>query len=340
MIHSWYKLLLAAVIGLMTLAGCSDSQTSRCETAADCNDGNDCTADLCDPGTGACSNPSAVDGTTCDFSGAAGVCMSGVCQEDLCDGVDCDDENPCTRDACNAEDGSCGHDAREDGTPCDFGGLPGKCHAGVCENANLCEGVDCTDGNECTEDVCDPRTTACSNPPVADGTPCNGGASFCIGGRCSGAVCNRAPNDAIYENLDYLDGDGVFYSGAGAARAVSFDCVFGTPSSEPPLEGCGQQAATVLGCAIGSGCPPELIDALEDCIVFCMQEAIETIVGEPLTEDCGFCYGPNAACNVSRCAEASCGAMPTSPTCMYCRCEEGCPQDFAVCSGLPDDECD
>jgi hypothetical protein len=46
-----------------------------CE-GVDCSDGNECTADVCDPADGSCSNPNLPDGTSCD--GGAGSCQSGV----------------------------------------------------------------------------------------------------------------------------------------------------------------------------------------------------------------------------------------------------------------------
>ena len=103
---------------------------------------------------------------------------------------------------------------------------------------------------------------------------------------------------------------------------------------------CFDQYPFSLACALMGSCPPELIEEFEGCIALCTQETIETIVGAPLTDDCGACYGPNAACNITRCATASCSSVPTSAICVACRCDEGCPQDFALCSGLIGEECD
>jgi hypothetical protein len=333
-------LIVTSVIGLTTLAGCSESQPTTCETAADCNDANDCTADLCDPTTVTCSNLPAVDGTTCDFRGASGVCLSGVCQEDRCAGVDCDDQNDCTVDTCMAEDGSCSHESRDDGEACDFDGFPGTCQAGACQDAGLCEGVDCNDDNECTDDVCDSRNGFCSNVPAADGTPCGNDIAVCINGRCGSTACTRRENDAIYEVLNYVDRNGILHLGTDAARTISFDCVFGSSSSEPFVGGCSGEAAETLACSVGAGCPPDVIQRLEDCINLCTAEVIATAVGGTfLTEDCSKCYGPSAACNTTECAGASCGSVPTSSTCEACRCGQGCESEFVLCSGLLDDRC-
>lgn len=72
-----FVFICACAFAVVPLVGCSDTQT-KCESAADCNDGDDCTADACDPQSGTCSNALAVDGTRCDFGGLPGVCMSGA----------------------------------------------------------------------------------------------------------------------------------------------------------------------------------------------------------------------------------------------------------------------
>ena len=142
----------------------------------DCDDQNECTTDACDPADGECDYTLVTDGMTCDFGGLPGVCGAGACEDAmLCAGVDCDDQNECTADTCNPTDGDCAHANVTDGMTCDFGGLPGVCGAGICEDAMLCAGVDCNDGNECTQDVCDPMDGQCGYADVMDGTTCDFG---------------------------------------------------------------------------------------------------------------------------------------------------------------------
>jgi len=51
-------------------------------TGSTCDDGNECTADHCDPlDTAWCANVPVVDGTACDFGGVAGLCVAGECLE-------------------------------------------------------------------------------------------------------------------------------------------------------------------------------------------------------------------------------------------------------------------
>jgi len=203
----------------------------------DCSDGNECTQDVCDPATGTCSNPNETDGTACDFGGLPGVCATGVCEDAmLCAGVDCSDGNECTQDVCDPLDGMCSNPNETDGTACDFGGFPGVCATGVCEDAMLCAGVDCSDGNECTQDVCDPLDGMCSNPNEADGTACDaaGNPGSCQTGMCV-ALCMPAP--ALNVTLPtsgaptpvYTDmADGFTISAVNCGAQVNCDVAFST----------------------------------------------------------------------------------------------------------------
>jgi len=149
-----------------------------------CDDGKVCTSDACDPLNGQCESTPVADGTACDFGGLPGICQGGLCQDAmLCQGVVCDDGEACTMDACDPLNGQCGNTPVADGTACDFGGLPGLCQAGACEDAMLCQGVVCDDGEACTMDACDPLNGQCGNTPVPNGTACGSG-GMCMDGLC------------------------------------------------------------------------------------------------------------------------------------------------------------
>jgi hypothetical protein len=207
-------------------------------SGVDCSDGNDCTADVCDPQDGTCSNPNEADGSTCDFGGLPGICTAGVCEDAmLCDGVDCSDGNDCTEDLCDPADGSCSNPNEPDDTACDFGGLPGLCAAGVCEDAMLCDGVDCSDGNDCTADVCDPQDGSCSNPNEPDDTVCDaaGTPGTCQGGTCV-ADCSPAPGISVIlptsglPTPTYTDvSNGFTISAADCAGLPKCDVTFSAP---------------------------------------------------------------------------------------------------------------
>jgi len=152
----------------------------------DCSSGNECVQDgTCDPLDGQCiAGDNQPAGTSCNDDSGDVCDGNGACVE--CNSADdCpDDGNECTAEACTSN--ACSTSPVVDGTMCDDD--MGVCDQGVCVPANLCEGVDCSDGNECTQDLCDPGTGACSNPPVADGAMCMcpicGAEGLCMMGQC------------------------------------------------------------------------------------------------------------------------------------------------------------
>ena len=324
-----FGFLCMCALGLTLLIGCSEAQPG-CERAADCNDQDDCTVDTCDPTSGTCSYTPAADGTSCDFGGTAGICMSGVCQEDRCAEVECDDDNDCTHDLCNQADGTCSNMPLSDGTVCDFEGFPGVCMDGVCEDAKLCEGVDCDDSNDCTEDTCDRLDGSCDHTAKPDETPCNNGAGTCGSGICG--ACTGEADAAVYECLEFTDSDGQMHTGTDAATAISHECIYGSMDSIPPVEGCPTETLDVLACY--PQCPEETIQALSDCVSGCTQETTEALCPPGLSDGCVACSGDSAACTMAFCAP-QCVADMTSEVCVECRCDNSCSETFETCSGLP-----
>ncbi|MHC4093515.1 MAG: hypothetical protein ACYSVY_25125, partial [Planctomycetota bacterium] len=138
-------------------------------TPPDCDDGEVCTTDGCDPAVGCITTP-VLDGTLCidgDACNGDETCQSGVCTPGTA--PDCDDGDSCTTDTCLPVSG-CQH------TP-----DPG-CKACV-------TGADCSDGNPCTDDVCTDET--CVNPPLGDGISCADG-DACNGDEtCQSGECMR-----------------------------------------------------------------------------------------------------------------------------------------------------
>ena len=106
-----FGFLCVCALGLVPLVGCSDDAPGGCQSNAECDDGNQCTRDLCDPATG-----------TCDNFG-------------YCDCPPCTDDNPCTTEVCDFSTGMCSNRLLDDGTPCRHGA--GTCQAGVC--VGLCD---------------------------------------------------------------------------------------------------------------------------------------------------------------------------------------------------------
>src|SRR5207244_1718698 len=125
--------------------------------APTCNDNNACTADVCNPATGACSFTKLADGTSCPGSDPcdgrrclAGTCLNGpsvLCSDD-------GDNNPCTVSRCAPGTGVCTRTNAPEGTPCPdatvCNGME-TCHAGQCTGAGT--PLSCpSDSNPCTVD--------------------------------------------------------------------------------------------------------------------------------------------------------------------------------------------
>ena len=93
----------------------------------DCDDGNVCTSDSCDPQTGLCINDPIAG--SCNFGGLPGACVDGTCESE-CAITDCDDGEDCTDDICDQVSITCSNITSPDDTFCDSG--YGRCEAGVC----------------------------------------------------------------------------------------------------------------------------------------------------------------------------------------------------------------
>jgi hypothetical protein len=307
----------------------------------DCEDANPCTADSCDPADG-CQYDFEAAGTPCDDATAcngnetcddAGVCQPGT-------PPNCDDQNVCTSDSCDAALG-CVHVDAPDNTPCP--------DSTVCNGAETCQGGACTPGtppacsdtNPCTDNSCDPVdgcevTNSAPNTPCPDGDACNG-AETCDGaGACQPGtplVCTDT-NPCTDNSCDPVDGcevtnsapntpcpDGNACNGAEACDGAGV-CQPGTPpdcDDENPctidtcdaLAGCDNEAVPP-----GTDCPDgDLCNGDEEC------DAMTTCVaGTPLV-----CEDSNV-CTVDTCdAELGC-AFTATPG-------ESCDGDGDPCNG-------
>jgi len=91
------------------IAGCCRCDCSlKPVTCGDCDDGNPCTGDRCEPSTG-CVHVPVPDGTSCADGNACNgdeTCRAGVCTPGLA--PSCDDHDRCTVDACTGA-GECRH---------------------------------------------------------------------------------------------------------------------------------------------------------------------------------------------------------------------------------------
>ena len=170
-----------------------------------CDDGNPCTNDSCDPVNGCTFTPNnnaCDDGDACTSGDSCvqGACVSGSYN-------DCDDGNPCTTDYCDPQIGCVNtpnSNACSDGNACTTGDV---CNQGICVGGNV---INCDDGNACTSDSCDP-VYGCVNTNTQSGTACDDGDpctvnDMCINGVCSGAAYTC--NDGDPCTYDICNGDG------------------------------------------------------------------------------------------------------------------------------------
>ena len=149
--------------------------------ALECDDGNGCTDDACDPQVG-CLHVANME--PCDDGNA---CTDGdQCEDGKCtftSGVVCDDDNPCTKESCNPAVG-CLTDILtgpcDDGNPCTTGEM---CINGACSGGNL---VLCDDNNPCTDDSCDDLGQCIHTANQAD---CADGDLCTLGDHCEDGVC-------------------------------------------------------------------------------------------------------------------------------------------------------
>ena len=174
-----------------------------------CDDGNPCTEDACQ-GTDGCDHM-ALDGVECPDGNLCTV--SDVCTQGICVGEpkDCEDDNPCTDDWCDADTGLCEHEDNvadcDDGDPCT---VADECNGGICAGTPVA--CDCVTDEDCGKledgDLCngtlycdtgsiphlckvDPDTTISCPPPAGPDAPCLDTACDPETGACGFAEANE-----------------------------------------------------------------------------------------------------------------------------------------------------
>ncbi len=172
--------------------------------AANCNDGNLCTDDSCDPLSGCIYSMNTLSCEDSDVCTIGDQCEDGECVHGP--DLSCDDGNVCTDDSCDPAVG-CVHTANELG--CDDGNACSEddhCDGGACVAVGS---KDCDDLNICTTDSCSPATGCVY---VLNEVPCNDGDlctddDICGAGECTGTVvdCDDG-NPCTTDDCDPLSG--------------------------------------------------------------------------------------------------------------------------------------
>jgi hypothetical protein len=215
-------------------------------TPPNCDDGNVCTDDSCDSGTG-CQHPAVPDGSSCaDGTVCNGdeTCQGGSCASGTA--LDCDDGNPCTTDGCLPVSG-CEHTALPNDSSCSDGDACNgaeTCQAGSCTAGTA---PNCDDGNVCTADSCDPGA-GCQNPALSNGTACADG-DVCNGDEtCQGGTCTPgAP-------LNCDDGDGCTADACNALLGCTHTPIGGCRSCSVPADCADGDPCTADVCGAGGVC--------------------------------------------------------------------------------------
>jgi hypothetical protein len=181
--------------GLTPIEGC-------CTEDGECDDGDPCTVDTCDPTSHTCRHDAAAAGTPCDDGNpctvddacdGAGTCATGSSKDCAAAGDQCNDA------ACDTATGTCVKHPKADGTGCDDGNPCTSntiCQQGACGGGTV---KDCSAaGDQCNDGVCNPATGNCVKSAKPDGTPCDDGVSCSFQDICRHGVCG---NPSICESI-------------------------------------------------------------------------------------------------------------------------------------------
>ncbi|NOZ02093.1 MAG: PKD domain-containing protein, partial [Deltaproteobacteria bacterium] len=247
--------------------GCICRGIPKCKTDADCDDGESCTTDSCDPTSGECKNECLLE-TPCD-DGDAGTTDDKCLLDDFfgmqvcgCVGTkacktdaDCKDGEQCTYDWCD-ESGKCRNDCQK-GLKCDDGNPMNTNDVCRWDSGSGCyclgdEGcandTDCDDTNPCTTDKC--SGGECIHDCLPD-APCDDGDVDTVGDSCllitqtdyEGCICEgelKCTGDADCEDLDFCTIDKCDVA-SGVCSNKPRDCSDGVPCTTDQCDSTTEQ---------------------------------------------------------------------------------------------------
>ena len=291
------------------------AQAGAC-TSTSCNDNNPCTTDVC-TATGCTFTPAT--GQTCNDGNSLtsnDMCTSsGTCQGTApqCATSGCNDNNPCTTDACTA-------------TGCTFTPATGQtCNDGNslssndrCTSSGSCQGTlpqcattGCNDNNSCTTDTC--TATGCAFTPGPAGQTCNDGNSgtfndMCTsGGACQGTVAQCNVDADCGASSNQCMGPQVCSNHmcvAGAPKVDGTTCNDGNTSTKYDI--CESGTCRGYACGSDANCSDgEACNGAERCV------NRTCVAGTPMVcGDGNMCNGTET-CSNSTCQPGTAMACPT-----------------------------
>jgi len=205
----------------------------------------------------------------------------------------CDDNNICTQDSCDSQNGMCVHTPLNS-IPCNDGNkctVNDSCTNGVCQGTF----ISCDDNNPCTNDTCDPVRGCVFIPntnPCDDGNACTTG-DKCVNGTCKGTPvsCNDN-NPCTNDTCDPVRGcvftpvDGNLCDD-GNACTTGDKCVNGTCKGTP------------ISCDDNNPCTDDTCDPVRGCVFIPNTKTCDD--GDACTQGdvCtnGKCQGTPISCN-------------------------------------------
>ncbi|MEK6860049.1 MAG: LamG domain-containing protein [Nanoarchaeota archaeon] len=161
--------------------------TFNCTINLDCDDGDDCTRDLCNNVSGVCSY---------EFNNSIPGCG---CNSD----ADCADSNICTNETCNTQTHTCAPKINNNGAACEDGDgctVNDICSGGVCVTGTP---RNCSDSSNCTTDTC--SSGQCQHSNI--GCPCTNTTQCQSNNPCVTDYCNITLSRcaATYLNIECND---------------------------------------------------------------------------------------------------------------------------------------
>ena len=267
-----------------------------------CDDSNPCTTDSCDPQTGCVFQPDnendCSDGDACN---GLETCNNGACLAGA--PAVCDDENPCTDDACVPAFG-CTYEV-DDLNDCS--------DLNVCNGPEVCQGggcqagmpLVCDDNDKCTADTC-AKLTGCLHAPAAGICEDN---LDCTKDTCSGDTCFNT-----LQPYYCLIGGVCVPSGADNPEELCEKCAANLDPDDWTYLGDGMPCAPGKVCFQGGCC-----DAAGNCA----------------DNECGDdgCGGSCGGCPLDwSCQSGTCVAVPCDPQCFGKDCgPDGCDGNCGMC---------
>lgn len=286
---------------------------------------------------------------------ATGACL---CEVATTSGA-CNDQNPCTIDACDINNGQCTHNSDlMNGLVCDNGNA---CEVDqICSNGECKGGVkDCDDGNTCTTDSCDMKAGCLhdiNSEKCDSGDVCTEN-DICMNSNCvSGTPKSCDDNDAC--TADYCDQT----AGGCVNSTISCDdqdictadnCDAATGCSHTPNPGCCKDVGINHECSVSKyeGCSlrgyqscqqgPDGYPVMSDCVEIA---PLPTEVCDGVDNNCdgqvdeGFDVGVACSAGLNACKRDGVKVCSADKLSTVCNVVAGQPSP-EVCNNI-DDDCD